>query len=85
MTHITRRSLFRLGAVCVAALAVGVSAKIKEVYHGKKLIIVVGGETQTRTITAYNGTTKVAMLNEPWTTTPDANSVVAFLEVKDGQ
>lgn len=37
-----------------------------------------------RTITSYNGSTRVATVNQPWTVTPDANSVFTLnFDIKD--
>lgn len=45
------------------------------IYIGQTIFIRSGtGQDQTRTIIAYNGTTKVATVNRPWETIPDATT-----------
>jgi hypothetical protein len=59
-------------------LASGASA-VNDVYKGSFITITGGtGIDQVRTITAYNGTTKVATVNSAWTTTPDATSTYSI-------
>jgi len=48
-------------------------------YKGVLIRIIEGtGKGQSSTITAYNGTTKVATVSPAWTTIPDNSSVYAF-------
>lgn len=52
------------------------ASAIDGTYAGKPVEILSGpGAGQTRTITAYNGASKTATLNSPWTSLPSASSV----------
>jgi hypothetical protein len=49
------------------------------VYLGTLITLTGGtGLAQTRTIVGYNGTTKVATVNRPWVTTPDATTTFSI-------
>lgn len=49
-------------------------------YYGVTVAIVSGTDAgDFRTITNYNGSTKVATINQPWTVTPDSNSIFALI------
>lgn len=59
------------GSITLAATAFATN----NVYNGMLIEIIGGtGAGQVRTITAYNGTTKVATVSPNWTTNPDATS-----------
>lgn len=61
--------------------AAGASAA-SGIYNGEVVFVYGGtGAKQTRTITAYNGTTKVATVDRAWQTTPDNTSLYAVLSV----
>jgi hypothetical protein len=67
------------GAASTLTLAAGASSTT-DLYKGNVLKIYSGtGAGQTRTITAYNGSTKVATVDWNWTTTPDTTSLYAVL------
>jgi hypothetical protein len=67
------------GAAGSLTLAGGASAT-SDLYKGALLTLISGtGAGQTRVITAYNGSTKVATVDWNWTTTPDNTSVYAVL------
>jgi hypothetical protein len=67
------------GAAGTLTLAAGASSTT-DLYKGNRLKIYSGtGAGQTRTITAYNGSTKVATVDWNWTTTPDNTSLYAVL------
>jgi hypothetical protein len=51
-----------------------------DAYNGQVIFIRSGtGADQVRWVTAYNGTTKVAMVNDTWDTTPDTTSAYCIL------
>ncbi len=63
------------GAATTITLAVGESA-VNDTLKNQVITIVSGtGADQTRIITGYNGTTKVATVHEAWATNPDGTSV----------
>jgi hypothetical protein len=65
------------GAATSITLAAGASA-VTDAYKNVVITIASGtGSGQSKTITAYNGTTKVATVST-WTTNPDASSVYTF-------
>ena len=67
------------GAATTITLAAGESAT-SELLRGLQIVLTGGtGASQVRTITAYDGTTKVATVDEAWQTTPDATSVYIIL------
>jgi hypothetical protein len=67
------------GAASTLTLASGASS-ITDLYKGNLLKITSGmGAGQTRAMTAYNGSTKVATVDWNWTTPPDNTSVYAVL------
>lgn len=69
------------GAAATITLASG-SNTITDYYVGDTITIASGtGAGQSRTISAYNGTTKVATVSSNWTTPPDATSVYAITGV----
>ena len=56
------------------------ASAVNDTYVGQTVWIVAGtGQDQTRIVTAYNGTTKVATVSSAWTTTPDTSSVYLML------
>jgi hypothetical protein len=62
------------GAAGSIMLAAGASAK-NDLYKGARILITGGtGTEQSRIITAYDGTTKVASVAPNWVTTPNATS-----------
>lgn len=66
------------GAAGSITLAAGASAT-DNLYNGERIEIIEGtGAGQSRLITAYNGTTKVASVDRNWTTNPDTTSVYAI-------
>lgn len=67
------------GAAGTITLAAGASAT-DNIYNGERISILEGtGAGQSRIITAYNGTTKVATVNRNWTTNPDSTSKYSIL------
>lgn len=67
------------GASSSVTLAAGASATT-DLYKGSLVKIYSGtGAGQVRTITAYNGTTKVATVGRAWATNPDNTSLYAVL------
>lgn len=65
------------GAAGTITLAAGASAT-NDLYVGQLVKLYGGlGAGQTRTVTAYNGTTKVATVDRNWITNPDATSTYA--------
>lgn len=51
------------------------AAVFKDYYLGARISIIAGtGINQTRTITAYDGSTKIATVDKAWSVTPDATS-----------
>lgn len=58
---------------------------VNDAYVGVNISITGGVSAgDFRTITAYNGTTKVATVNQPWTVTPTTNSVFTLnFDIKD--
>jgi hypothetical protein len=60
------------------------ASAVDETYTNQTVFIVSGtGQDQARTVTAYNGTTKVATV-ETWQTNPDATSVYIMLPAGAG-
>lgn len=69
------------GGATTITLAGGSSA-IDDYYVGWEVTITSGtGSGQNRTITDYNGTTKVATVGSAWGTNPNATSVYALLRI----
>lgn len=67
------------GATSTITLAAGADAN-DDFYNGERVSIIEGtGVGQSRLITDYNGTTKVATIDRNWTTTPDATSVYSII------
>lgn len=60
-------------------------SQVNDAYVGVNISITSGTDAgDFRTITAYNGTTKVATVNQAWTVTPDVTSVFALnFDTKD--
>lgn len=76
-TAIVQSGTAQAGAATTITLAAGASAT-NNLYDGCTVSIYGGtGAGQTRTITAYNGTTKIATVDYAWTTNPDATSTYA--------
>lgn len=74
-TASTANGTAQAGAASTITLAAGASA-VTDFYKYMEVYIVSGtGSGQSRQITAYNGTTKVATVETAWTTNPDATSV----------
>jgi hypothetical protein len=68
------------GAASTITLDSGASAT-NDIYVGQAIRILSGvGDDQVRTITAYNGTTKVATVDRAWTTQPTSQSYFATLQ-----
>lgn len=68
------------GAAGTITLAAGASAT-DSLYIGDRIKLYGGtGAGQSRTCTAYNGTTKVATVDRNWVTNPDATSTYAVIE-----
>jgi hypothetical protein len=56
------------------------ASSIDDVYAGQFCFIKSGvGEDQLGLITSYNGTTKIAIMHEPWATIPDTTSAYVIL------
>src|SRR6266478_4504814 len=74
-----RSGTAQAGAATTITLDAGASAT-NNLYIGSLVTLTSGtGAGQTRTITAYNGSTKVANVDRNWTTTPSSASVFAIL------
>lgn len=70
------------GAAGSITLAAGASS-VNDFYVGRAISIISGtGVGQTRTCTAYNGTTKVATISPNWATTPSGGPTY-FIGLKD--
>ncbi|MFZ9156025.1 MAG: hypothetical protein ACO22A_06705, partial [Schleiferiaceae bacterium] len=66
------------GAAGTITLAAGASA-VDDLYNGERVEIIEGtGSGQSRLITDYNGTTKVATVDRNWIVNPDNTSVYAI-------
>ena len=71
-------ALAQAGAANSITLTASASAT-NDAYNGFTLRIIGGsGMGQSRAITAYNGTTKVATVSPNWVTVPDNSSIYAF-------
>lgn len=67
------------GAAGSITLAAGEDSN-DDYFNGERITIIEGtGQGQSRLITDYNGTTKVATVDRNWTTTPDSSSVYSIL------
>lgn len=67
------------GGAAAITLRAGASA-VDQFYKNQAIMLMSGtGAPQTNRITAYNGTTKVATVQTPWATAPDATSVYIIL------
>ena len=72
---ITEAGTAQAGAVGSITLRSGASAT-NDLYQGQLCTIIAGtGAGQSKPITSYNGTTKVASISGAWATTPSATSV----------
>src|SRR3990167_9219953 len=66
------------GGASTITLAAGASAS-DDAYRGMRIRTTGGtGNGQARTISTYNGTTKVATVSEAWTTPPDATTTYSI-------
>jgi hypothetical protein len=70
------------GAASTITLATGASATT-DIYKGNQIRVQSGtGAGQTRVITGYVGSTKVATVDRAWTTNPDNTSVYSVLYIE---
>lgn len=77
--QITRTATAQAGAASSITLDASASAT-NSLYSGSQVYIVSGtGAGQTRVITAYVGSTKVATVDSAWATNPDATSVFQII------
>ena len=71
--------LAQTGSANTITLDSGASAT-DDIYNGQYIRILAGtGDDQLRTITDYDGTTKVATVDKNWVINPDSTSVFATL------
>lgn len=78
---IAQHGLAQAGAASSITLASTASA-VNDVYVGAHVYLSTStGSGQTRLITAYNGTTKVATVSPAWVTNPGANTVYKIIPV----
>lgn len=63
-------------------ITLAATASATENVYATMVVYITGGtgDGQERTITAYNGTTKVATVNPNWTTNPDATSTYSVID-----
>lgn len=75
MRNVTLANTAQAGASTTITLNTGASA-VDNFYNGSAIVIRSGtGSGQTKTITGYVGSTKVATVNSAWSVNPDATSV----------
>lgn len=84
-TLVVRNNTAQAGAAGSITLDASASATT-DFYVGQKVKLDSGtGAGQTRIITAYNGTSKVATLDRNWITNPDATSVFTVYSAEDAK
>ncbi|GAB3549335.1 hypothetical protein GCM10027343_30900 [Noviherbaspirillum agri] len=69
----------QLGSASTTIKLAANSSSTDDFYAGKTIRLLSGtGGGQSRTVTAYNGASKVATVDTPWATTPDATTNYSF-------
>lgn len=76
---VAHEGLAQAGAATTITLDTGASAN-DDIYNGSLITITAGTSVgETREVTDYNGTTKVATVNTAWSVNPDSTSVFAVI------
>jgi hypothetical protein len=77
---VSRNEGLAAGGTATSITLNSAASSVNDTYVGQTVWLIAGtGQDQSRIITAYNGTTKVATVATAWATTPDTSSVYFML------